>query len=60
MVDQGTFCSDDETHPFVECLCSGQMPAFNVVRLVCGSAETCLSVRFIFGVVAVEPDYLTD
>jgi hypothetical protein len=36
------------------------MPVFDAVWLFCGSAETRLSVRFIFEVVAVEPDYLTD
>jgi hypothetical protein len=34
------------------------MPVFDAVGLVCGSAETCFSVRLIFGIVPFEPDHL--
>jgi hypothetical protein len=33
------------------------MTVFEAVGLVCGSTETCFSVRLIFGIVPVEPDH---
>ena len=34
------------------------MPVFNAVGLVCGRAETGLSVRFVLGIISIEPDHL--
>jgi hypothetical protein len=34
-------------HGFAKWLCSGQMPVFDAVRLICSSAETGLSVRLV-------------
>src|SRR3972149_533764 len=38
---------------------SGQVPVLNAVGLICGSAESGLSVCLIFRVVSLEPDHLT-
>src|SRR3990172_962447 len=37
---------------------SGQVPVLDAVGLICGSAETGLSVRLIFRVVSLKPDHL--
>jgi hypothetical protein len=34
------------------------VPVLDAVGLICGSAETGLSVRLIFRVVSLEPDHL--